>query len=349
MAAISSAFLASRPEQGDSAAGDAAIRETPQIIEDRKLRLATFGLSGDQQALLRAILGVLSGRTRSSWSFSSVAQADVVIVDGAALDSLATKRASAGRLAIVVCTPTSPSPVNDISLPSPISVMNVLEALDLADERLSQKTATIARRNTDPMMPSATSDRSSLASTIARLVSEPHYRRIRARISDFGTLSIGFNERTYEVDFPRVQLAKALRERRYVLTAVPTDDDHPNTVVGPLNELLWTVGLSPCVDFQIDETAPLRLQQWPNFPRLPHTLEHLQLCGLLGGRVITMQELVRESERPADRVKTFLTACFLCGYVQLNAEAPQMHELLAPSRSISRGGFLDRLLKRLGF
>jgi hypothetical protein len=349
-----SSGVLSVPHESKLGATDAMRRDhTAHTKSERTLRLAMLGLDSDQGTLVRAIVGMLTGRTRMKWTFAALAHSDAVIVVDQALGIPETVRALNGRIAIIIDTGAGIAKGESLSVPSPISVMNILDALDSAGDRATRKknpqTPMPAISNNEPTIAQMAVDRRSLASTIARLVFAPHYRRIRARVADVGTMSICFNERRYHIDFSRTQLVRALRERRYVITALPSDDAHQFSADGPLVDLLWTVGLAPCVDFELTDDAPLRLLQWPNFPRLPHELEHVQLCGLMGGRVMSMRELVSESTLAAERVKAFLVACILCGYVQLNAEQAQMHELLAPARSMATGGLLERLLKRLGF
>jgi hypothetical protein len=322
-----------------------------------ELHVASYGLSGDDDALLRAIVLVLRGRTHAPWSVSSIGDSDVVVVSQNALP-IGRNRLLEGRQIIVLRDENDPLPSADyLRLPSPISVMNVLDVLNLTTERLARTTAPLLSQlkqpaNVAPIAPKTGADGSSLASTIARLMSESHYKRLRVRIADFGVLSMCFADRRFQIDFPKAKLSQALRARRYVLTAVSEkglSDGLNATVDGPLSELLWFAGLSPCVEFPIAHDAHLRLKQWPNFPTLPHAVEHLQLCGLLNGRAMTFDELVSESGISRDAVRVFITAAVLSGGVVANADAPTLAENAAPARTMIRGGFFERLRKRLGF
>ena len=322
-----------------------------------ELHISTFGLTADDDALLRAIVGVLQGRTRAPWTMSNVGDSDVVVVSQNALP-LGRNRLLEGRLVVVLRSETETSPLGDyLGLAAPISVMHVMDVLNLAAERLARTVAPLLAEtkkptNVAPIVPKTMVDGSSLASTLARLVSESHYKRLRVRVADFGVIWLSFADQRYQIDFPKENIAAALRARRYVLTAVSEKgltDGSSVTAEGPLSELLWTVGLSPCVEFPVASDAHLRLQQWPNFPKLPHAVEHLQLCGLLNGRASTFDELVNESGFARDAVKTFVTAAVLNGSIRASAHAPTLTENAAPARSMIRGGFFERLRQRLGF
>ena len=322
-----------------------------------ELHVATFGLTSDDDALLRAIISVLQGRTRAPWKMSSIGESDVVIVSQNALP-IGRNRLLEGRLIVVLRNENDTAPPADyLALPAPISVMNVMDALNFATERLAHTVAPLLAQPKKlaavaPIAPKTAADGSSLASTIARLISESHYKRLRVRIADFGVLWLCFAERRYQIDFPKAQLSSALRARRYVLTAVSEKgltDGLVTAAEGSLNDLLWLVGLSPCVEFSIAADSHLRLQRWPNFPKLPHTVEHLQLCGLLNGRAMTFDELVSESGMPGDTVKIFLTAASLCGNVLASSHAPTIVENAAHARVVVHGGFFERLRKRFGF
>jgi hypothetical protein len=322
-----------------------------------ELHIATFGLNGDDDALVRAIVGVLQGRTRAPWAVSNVGDSDVVIVSQNALP-LGRNRLLEGRLIVVLRSETETSALGDyLGLPAPISVMNVMDVLNLAAERLARTVAPMLAETkrvakVAPIAPKTSADGSSLASTIGRLVSESHYKRLRVRVADFGVLWLSFADQRYQIDFPKERLVAALRARRYVLTAVSEKgltDGLSVSAEGPLSELLWIVGLSPCVEFAVADDAHLRLNQWPNFPKLPHAVEHLQLCGLMNGRATTFNELVAESGVSRDAVKTFVTAAVLCGSVHAGSQAPTLAENAAPARSMIRGGFFERLRQRLGF
>ena len=190
-----------------------------------ELHVASYGLSGDDDALLRAIVVVLRGRTRAPWAMSSIGESDVVIVSQNTLP-LGRNRLLQGRQVIVLRDENDTSPSADyLGLPSPISVMNVLEVLELTTERLARIAAPLLSQIKPPAIVApiaqkSGADGSSLASTIARLTSESHYKRLRVRIADFGVLSMCFTDGRFQIDFPKKLLSQALRARRYVLTAV---------------------------------------------------------------------------------------------------------------------------------
>ncbi len=325
---------------------DAEVRSSAQF------HIATFGIDGDGDALLRAIIGVLRGRTRAAWAVSTIGASDLVLVPQHRLP-LSPNRLLDGRMIVVLRDDEAWSPgAEQLSLPSPISVMNVMELLDVAAERLTPAIAPRPEKRGDDVAPfggHTITDGSTLASALARLVAESHYKRVRVRVTDFGVLWLCFGEGRYRIDFAKERLAPALRSRRFVLTAVSekvTSEATNDLSDAPLSELLWMVGLVPCVDVAIADDTAVRLQRWPNFPRLPHTAEHLQLCGLLNGRDITFARLVAASALPRETVKAFMTACILCQFAVVGASA--RNEDAAPVPRISRGGFFERLRRSLG-
>jgi hypothetical protein len=328
--------------------------------DEAVLYAATYGLSAEQDALVKTIFGVLETRTRIPWTFSALGQAQAVIMTDTALARPEGRRALGDRLPIVLCADAATAAKSThVCLPGHISVMNLLVALDDVSQGITpvnrhvqeDKIAAAVTPAPASRVVASTADRSSLASTIARLATESSHRRVRARITGFGDLDISFAEKLYRIDFSRPQLARAVRERRYVLTAVSeksVDAEHPQ-VSGALSDLLWVAGLAPCVDFRIGDEERVSLVRWPNLPRLPHLLEHVQLCGLLNGRVMTPLELAGESGLAIEVVRMFLGACVLSGYAQRHTAPAGLFESTPAPRAMARGGLLDRLLKHLGF
>lgn len=191
---------------------------------------------------------------------------------------------------------------------------------------------------------------SSLARTLARLGREHHRHNLRVRIADFGLLELHFDQCSYRTDFPVAELPRALSARRYVVTAIGThvDTPAPHCSENPLTDLFW-IAAQQLKDeaLALPEDAPLKLAQWPNFPRLPHRVEHIQLCGMLSGHPMSLREMRAHSALSPASIATFLNAALAAGYVQRCSDD---EALFAPKVvPMARGGLLQRLLNRIGF
>lgn len=203
-----------------------------------------------------------------------------------------------------------------------------------------------ADRNESPDAPRQLS----LARTLARLGREHHHHDLRVRIADCGVLELYFEQRRFHVDFPLADLPRALNARRYVLTAIGAHAAAPEAGAGErsIADLFWIAAQQ-----LKDETlplagdVPLKLAQWPNFPRLPHRVEHIQLCGMLAGHPMSAREMQEHSALPPASIAQFLNAALAAGYVERCSDD---ESLFAPKPvPMARGGLLQRLLNRIGF
>jgi len=189
-----------------------------------------------------------------------------------------------------------------------------------------------------------------LAGALARLASDRHrYAHVRVRIADVGTLELDFNEQSFRYDFDRNQLPRCMHSQRYVLTAIlahhhtPAGDTHR---VGRLCDLFWIAGLASATDLPVPPDTPLKLVQWPNFPQLPHKIEHIQLCGMLSAQPMSLREIEEHSAFDSQRVRSFVHAAMVAGFLERCSET---EALFAPApRALPKRGLLSRLLDRLG-
>jgi hypothetical protein len=239
---------------------------------------------------------------------------------------------------------------DQLAITLPLRVMSVFDALSAAQDRLCQ------HRLSEPV-PSdtsqhATDDGKALASALARLAERRLEQKLRIRIVGHGTLYLCPSERLYCVDFPRERLGAALDQHRYVITALLHDSQELTAQLpfaGPIDEVLWRIGLLTVWERTDKERLRFRLRRWPDLARLPHRAEHIQMCALLAARPMGLTDLAAAAGASLSEATHLLHACELCGLLQ-----PVEPDDVAPSPAATvpahgLGGLFNRLRRKLGF
>jgi len=340
-------------EREDAAA--AATEATLPAEDAAPLHLAALGLSAKELHTLGAILHVIKARTEAAWEFGDLDQADVVIAPLALARDPDRGAPLRGRTVIPLVGEDGPLPrEDDLILTTPIRVMAVLDALNLASRR---------HRHGSPAPPSAAksgdaavSSESCLATVLLpSLARTREDHALRIRILSAGAIYVWPAERLFHVDFPLSLLPRIVMERRFVMTTAPAQAPELMTLRDqaiPLAPLLWSIGTAPTRCETQPEAAAYRLLRWPEFDRLPHEMGHLRLCGVMAGASWTLDALQAQSGLPHAFVARFLRACLACGYAGAEAQGTAPPATAPPRRAPSApggAGLLERLWRRLGF
>ncbi len=310
----------------------------PRASMAASLRIATFGLSSVDNALIDAVLKITAGRTRSAWTKSDVTAAHAVIINEAELRAAEESGLLDGRTRILLRrgAPTATRADTTILMP-PVTVLNMLSALDFASDRAVNVLAHTAAPLSALQL--------TMADAVAAMANRADGSVVIQSDSD-GAVLIDFSTRRYRADLIRSPLAQVLGSERFTVT--PSEAMLSVAESRPLNHLLWSAGLESRSTPALQKQSTLRLRRWPEFPRLPHLVEHVQLCGLMNGREMTIAELADESELAPTMITAFARACLLCGYAQIVPKSNVQLFSSAVAARFARGGLLDRLRKRLG-
>jgi hypothetical protein len=117
-----------------------------------------------------------------------------------------------------------------------------------------------------------------------------------------------------------------------------------------MEEFLWKVALwTSCgrIPQDVDLTAPVFLQCWPNFTRLQLSPNFLRIAALLVQQPRTLMDVAKALEIPQKDVFAFFSATRaigLSGQVKRQDNANPAPSMPAPRKN---GGFLKKILQRL--
>jgi hypothetical protein len=313
--------------------------------EGAALRLVVDGLEPDERDVLAAILHILEERCARRWQLCDRAPADLQLHTRAAL-----RDHRAGVTGLILREGETAGSGDSLDLTMPLRVMAVLDVLNAAGDRLSHRR--ILSEQQAPATPAAgvEDDGKSLATALGRLIERKPDQALRVRIVGHGTLYVSWRQRRFCSDFARDKLKPALEQHSFVLTTIASDSpelEQQMQQARPIDELLWSIGLSTGGEPPALCSARFRLQRWPDLARLPHKPMHIQACAALAARAMSADELaaaVGVSRRDACH---FLHACELCGLTQtLPADTQAAPSVLPASGRFT--GLFDRLRRSLG-
>lgn len=172
-------------------------------------------------------------------------------------------------------------------------------------------------------------------------------------VPDRGTVSIDFRYRIFSCEgslsnFPLVP--HTIRLRTEIV-----GKDAPAAVELPgqqLDKFLWFVGHNAFGNAQAPWLCPddrFRLQRWPNFTELSHSMEHMRLTAAMGNRFLGIEELCTIGDAPREVVVRMLNAYSLMGLVLNSPAAPPLEAPAPTAASEDRPkGLFGKLISKLG-
>ena len=123
---------------------------------------------------------------------------------------------------------------------------------------------------------------------------------------------------------------------------------------GQIRELFWLANLRCPNAEQVArfEQGAYRLRRWPDLTQLPHERPHVNWCGLVARRPVTLQALASVTAAPREELAAFLAGCAALGIleaVEVTAEAQASAPTQQTAKSRERVSVFRSLLNRLGF
>lgn len=159
-----------------------------------------------------------------------------------------------------------------------------------------------------------------------------------------------------------VELGERLRENPVphavrlpgTLQAAMQEIDAHGLPPGQLKELFWLGNLRCQNAEQVArfEQGAYRLRRWPDLTQLPHERQHVNWCGLVARRPVTLQALAGVTGASKEELAAFLAACAALAIleaVEVTAEAQASAPVPQTARSKERVSIFRSLLNRLGF
>jgi hypothetical protein len=167
-------------------------------------------------------------------------------------------------------------------------------------------------------------------------------------------ITIDFRYRALHWDRPIRSLPPAPLDAAFQSIMIEPDAPLPFNLPGQgLDALLWIIGKNafdgePAPWMRRDERY--RLQRWPNFTELSHSLDHMRMTAQLGNAFLNAEELSVLSGMSRDETQRLLNAYSLMGLLQISVEARAAASAVAPTQPNTPAptGLFGRLRKKLG-
>jgi hypothetical protein len=332
------------------------------------MTLTTLGLSLRDETLIKSLLNVVGANTHAEWRFVDEIDADLALCDPtspfARMAQQKSERSGRPLCVALLYGDASSSPLLH-SIRAPLRVGEFVEMLNGMSEHGVHPPVAAAPRKVAgadgaselSRNPSARDQR--LADVVRELIEANDAAQLHA---------------AWRIEIGSVSLDLLLPERRYVLrdnemtidvlvdTALlnPVGNvkrlDRENSEMPrsismskPLDALLWRIGLRMVPNSSmpwLQSDIVLRLKRWPDFGRLGAQKAHLALAALMTKASWTTNALLETSGQTRDDVQSFLTACGLCGLLDIEHVAAQT-VAPPPSRRLGVSGLFRSLRSAL--
>jgi hypothetical protein len=121
----------------------------------------------------------------------------------------------------------------------------------------------------------------------------------------------------------------------------------------PLDAFLWFVGFNAFSGGPAPWLKPeerYRLQRWPNFTEINHTMEDMRMTALLGNTYMNAFELATAAGAKIDAANRLLNAYSLIGLLQVSVEKNEAAAPVPakPAEDKAKSSLFSRLFKKLG-
>ena len=318
----------------------------------RNRTLTTIGLPARKEQLLRSMLLAANAHTTDQWHFSDDMDADVAICDAHSMLSgvaLARSRRD-GRPACVWLATGDEAVPEGARLQDPIVTVRLIAVLDLLSSTLPAP-----RKDAGVRAPAGV-----IVGTVAgSAVTEPARRydapllirdllergtRDPFRLSVDGLeMHVVPGSRTICLPEP---LSNAVVERLLKPGPAPrlqpmlSGQAIPAGHVVPVDAVLWSAGLAAGLEeplLALPADGLYSLTRWPDFGRLRHDPSHVQMAAYLTRRPHAIAVLARAVRRTDVEVRAFVTACFLCGLIDIDL-APAKVAVAPPAAAFVAAG-----------
>ncbi len=318
------------------------------------MTLTTLGLSLRDETLVKSLLNVIGGNTHAQWRFVDEIDADLALCDPdspfARMALLKSQRFGRPCCVALLHGDASPSPLLH-AIRAPLRVGELLEMLDAMSEHGNILPLADARR------PVLSADSAAFSPSTAPARGQRLVDVVRELIEASDGTS---THAAWRIEIGGFSLDLLLPERRYVMRGSEMTIDAlvdvalfnpvgnvkrldrdsigtPQTapMSKPLETLLWRIGLRMVPNHSmpwLQSDAVLRLKRWPDFGRLGTHKAHLALAALMTKASWRTDALLETSGQPLDEVQSFLSACGVCGLLDIEHVAVPAAAPPAPRR-----------------
>lgn len=322
-----------------------------------RYNVAIMGVPFHEVTLLRSLFRIIDGRTAQRWDIDPARPAQVVIADAASPELRALPAPPDGPLVIAMQRAAArQSPANALSLPRPLRVQTLIDALTQAGERLANARYGTVRVDPDSAILDETqAARDALSGPFLQVV------RALARRKDDGSYRI-VGEAPLVIVWPKAArywseldlagLARALRVAGAVRAqpfAAEVPEYRERGSLRPLRDLLWLTGLHAPVSQRLlvpRAEFTYQLTGWSDLLAAPNARAFVAAGAHLNSASLTFDQLKsRTGMREAD-LAALLCACDMCGSLVVKpvAAAPRV---APPARDNGVLGLLRRIRDRL--
>jgi hypothetical protein len=337
-------------------------------------RVGFAGVDDSDRKAFRTMLDSASAQLQADWHVAEGERADLVVCGLGHRVS-----AAGGRIVARLVDDAAPGTAEDPRvLPLPVRLMPVIELFRYAETLLASR----ARASTsggpprnEPAPPAATAASAAASAAVRATSGNPWIDLALAiRGGSSGVLKAELRGRGpiwIDLAARRYAMVPTLTELRAPNAALEFDGSPPDGGTRPaelersrkLEELLWVLGLRlGNGEFArwLDPATRFRLQNWPNFAVLPHTLAQMRIASHLGNFQSSAVEVAAALKINQSLVNDVVNALSLMGLLRAEGDggaarpsargaSPAADPERAPAPTSSRiGGLLGQLRRKFG-
>lgn len=291
----------------------------------------TVGLSDREQAVLKALMAVVAGKTSAQWQYAEGLVVTLAFCQPESpMARLAQSRHASHGLPYCVSVPRAgQAPLPDTRA---MSVrMRVGDFIALLDDISARAQAPkVKRANPEPVREQRAAEPDSvqvvgfeLAKMLHEIQSDPVPRARTIEAGDAWLRLYPGSRRYVGSDADVDALCRKLQERGSALQLQPLGEQAADRDSShPLDELLWACGqtTSDALLPWLPPTARFGLHRWPDFGRLSASSAAISLAAMMVRDVWPLPALVAQAGGDLQEVRRFINGCALLGLLLVETQ-----------------------------